>query len=108
MINQVENVVLKYKRIPTFLILIELVNMKIWLLIVTLSCAISVNAQDITGNVMDENNNPIEFATVVVQTIDSIYVNSAYTDSFGIFKLNADLIPFILTVQHLIYETYRN
>lgn len=81
--------------------------MKIWILIISLPCAISIQAQDITGNVTDEKNNPIEFATVVIQTIDSMYVNSAYTDSLGFFKVEADVIPFILTVQHLMYETYQ-
>lgn len=68
----------------------------------------SIQAQVITGKVTDQNNNPIELAVVVVQTIDSAYVNSAYTDSLGFFTVEADVSPFLLTVQHLMYKTYQS
>lgn len=80
--------------------------MKVCAIILLLSCVISIKAQNITGKVTDKNDNPIEFAVVVIQTTDSVYINSTYTDSLGIFKIETDAIPFLLTVQHLIYETY--
>jgi len=84
--------------------------MKIWVvtLLLLLSCTISLKAQGVTGKVTDKENNPIEFAVIVLQTTDSVYVNSAYTDSLGVFTIEADVMPFLLTVQHLMYETYQN
>lgn len=68
----------------------------------------SIQAQKITGKVTDKNSNPIELAVIIVQTNDSVYVNSAYTDSLGLFTIKADVSPFLLTVQHLMYETYQD
>lgn len=82
--------------------------MRIWIAFLLLSCVISIKAQDITGKVTDKHNNPIELAVIVIQTIDSVYVNSAYTDSLGVFKIKTNVVPFLLTVQHLMYETYQN
>ncbi|NDW08444.1 outer membrane beta-barrel family protein [Dysgonomonas sp. 520] len=82
--------------------------MKVRLTTLLLLCVVSVQAQEITGKITDKNNNPIEFATVVIQTIDSSYVNSTYTDSLGIFKVKAEVMPFFLIIQHLMYETYQN
>ncbi|MEG2151533.1 MAG: carboxypeptidase-like regulatory domain-containing protein, partial [Bacteroidaceae bacterium] len=79
------------------------------LLIFVLAFAITnVQAQNIIGRVTDKNNNPIELATIVVQTNDSVYVNSTYTDSLGVFIIKEDVSPFLLTVQHLAYKTYQN
>ena len=44
-------------------------------------------AQVITGRITDLNNYPIELAVVIIQTNDSVYVNSTYTDSLGSFRL---------------------
>ena len=81
--------------------------MKIWIGILLLSYTVLIQAQDITGRVTDKNNNPVEYAVIVVQTCDSVYVNSAYTDSLGVFAIKADVTSFLLTVQHLMYETYQ-
>lgn len=64
-------------------------------------------AQNITGIIVDKNNDPIEFATIVIQTTDSVFLNSAYTDSVGRFSAKTDVFPVIITVQHLMYETYQ-
>lgn len=82
--------------------------MRIWAVLLMLSYVISVKAQNITGKVIDKDNNPVELAVIVIQTADSVYVNSTYTDSLGHFTIKADVTPFLLTVQHLMYETYRN
>lgn len=82
--------------------------MKIGLTTLLLLCVVSVQAQEITGKITDKNKNPIEFATVVIQTTDSSYVNSTYTDSLGIYKVKADAMPFLLIIQHLMYETYQS
>lgn len=84
------------------------INRKIWAVIILLSCVASLQAQvqHVTGRVTDKNNHPIEMAVVVMQTTDSVYLNSAYTDSLGSFKIPTNAAPFLLTVQHLAYETY--
>jgi len=66
-----------------------------------------MQAQHITGFITDKTNNPVELAVVVAQTIDSVYINAAYTDSLGVFTIKTDISFFLLTVQHLMYETYQ-
>ena len=70
-------------------------------------CINNVYAQKITGVITDRENNPIEFATIVLQTTDSVFLNSAYTDSVGRFSIKTDTLPVIITIQHLMYETYQ-
>lgn len=70
-------------------------------------CINNVYAQKITGVITDRDNNPIEFATIVLQTTDSVFLNSAYTDSVGRFSIKTDTLPVIITIQHLMYETYQ-
>lgn len=80
---------------------------RIILLLLILSVPLIINGQTISGEIVDDSKAPIELAVVVVQTLDSIYVNSAYSDSLGEFVINADVTSFILTVQHLQYEPYQ-
>ncbi len=42
-------------------------------------------AQAIKGKVVDKENRPIEFATIVLQTRDSVFINTTYSDSLGYF-----------------------
>lgn len=70
-------------------------------------CINNVYAQKITGVITDRDNNPIEFATIVLQTTDAVFLNSAYTDSVGRFSIKTDTLPVIITIQHLMYETYQ-
>lgn len=70
-------------------------------------CINNVYAQKITGVITDRDNNPIEFATIVLQTTDSVFLNSVYTDSVGRFSIKTDTLPVIITIQHLMYETYQ-
>jgi hypothetical protein len=70
-------------------------------------CLASVNAQTINGKITDDSNGePIEYATVILQTTDSLYVNATYTDTEGVFLLPIDIKAYRLVVQHLVYETY--
>ncbi|MEG1635369.1 MAG: carboxypeptidase-like regulatory domain-containing protein, partial [Rikenellaceae bacterium] len=80
--------------------------MKILIGILPILCALSVEAQVITGKITDKSNLPIDLAVVVVQTRDSVYVGSACTDSLGVFKIKTDTMPFLITIQHFAYETY--
>jgi hypothetical protein len=65
-----------------------------------------VNTQTIKGKVTDRSNKPIEYATIVLQSTDSFYINAAYTDSTGYFALPIDMSAYRLVVQHLGYETH--
>lgn len=70
------------------------------------TCFVKVNAQTINGKVTDRSNKPIESATVVLQTTDSLYVNATQTDSAGYFAFPIDISKYRLVIQHLMYETY--
>ena len=48
---------------------------------------VAANAQTITGKIVDSRNEPIEAVTVVAQTIDSVFVDAAITDSTGQFLI---------------------
>ena len=59
--------------------------MRSWIIFLGLLFTTFTQAQVITGRVTDLNNHPIELAVVIIQTNDSVYVNSTYTDSLGSF-----------------------
>ena len=81
---------------------------KIVISTVLLFAIFSAKAQMITGKITDKNNIPVDYATIVLQTLDSVYVNSAYTDSLGMFQFQSNLSKFRLIVQHLQYLPYEN
>ena len=83
------------------------IDMKFIISAILSLCINNVYAQKITGVITDRDNNPIEFATIVLQTTDSVFLNSAYTDSVGRFSIKTDTLPVIITIQHLMYETYQ-
>ena len=72
--------------------------------------AANINAQVISGLVIDKTNTPVEIATIVMQTPDSVYINSAVTDSAGRFSIrySTEISTYRLIVQHLLYETSEN
>lgn len=64
-------------------------------------------AQGIYGKVADKNNLPIEGVAVVLQTLDSTYVDAVVTDTLGAFLLNRPSgETYRLLYQHLLYEAY--
>lgn len=81
--------------------------MKNGMIFLFLAYTASVQAQVITGKIADERNNPVEQAVVIIQTADSVFVEAACTDSTGVFTVATAVSPFLLTVQHLLYATYR-
>ncbi len=62
-------------------------------------------AQQVSGKVVDARNLPVDAATVVMQTPDSVFVDAALTDTAGIFRLKAQPANYRLIIQHLMYET---
>lgn len=60
-------------------------------------------AQVITGRIVDEKNDPLPYATVVLYDQDSTFVSGVVTDSLGLFRFDYDKLPFLLEVQHISY-----
>ncbi|MDR2126472.1 MAG: outer membrane beta-barrel protein [Prevotellaceae bacterium] len=66
---------------------------------------ISVPAQTISGKVVDESSNPIEFANIVLlQETDSSFVAGTTTDSAGIFLFNLPVNNYVLKISIIGYE----
>jgi hypothetical protein len=75
--------------------------------LVALASGFSIaKAQTVQGIVTGKNHEPVEYATVVLQTPDSVYVNATYTDSEGKFSIQTEISDYRLIVQHVLYETY--
>ena len=64
----------------------------------------TATAQIITGKVTDPSRQPIDGATVVLQTPDSIFVEATITNADGTFLLNHQPAHYRLLFQHLLYE----
>lgn len=65
----------------------------------------SINAQEIKGRIIDPENKAVDYATVILQNTDSVFVEAAYTDEQGQFQFQSGLENFRLVVNHLLYET---
>lgn len=79
----------------------------IYLAILLLTPLFATNAQNIRGIVCDENREPIDAVAVVMQTLDSVYVDAVMTDSSGLFVIPQALgQPCRLLFQHLLYEPF--
>ena len=62
-------------------------------------------AQEVKGRVADKDQRPIEGATVVMQTPDSVFVDGVATDSLGCFVFHRTLKRYRLIFQHLLYKS---
>ena len=63
------------------------------------------DAQDVKGKVVDASQAPVESVTVVMQTIDSAFVDAVITDIDGNFMLKQHPDKYRLIFQHLLYQT---
>lgn len=77
------------------------------ILLISYPCiAIStINAQTITGKIVNTHQQPIDGVTIVLQTRDSIYIDATISNLDGTFRLNHQLEQYRLIIQHLLYET---
>lgn len=78
------------------------------IVILTVSLLLAVTrlaAQEVKGRVMDKDQQPIEGATVVMQTPDSMFVGGVTTDSLGCFVFHRVLKRYRLIFQHLLYKS---
>ena len=65
----------------------KLIKWKVLLFFVLLISAKN-QAQNITGSIVDQNKNPLEFVAIAMMSpIDSTLIGYANTDEFGKFKL---------------------
>lgn len=62
-------------------------------------------AQTITGKVTNIHAQAIDGATVILQTIDSTFVDAVITDTTGYFRFNRQPASYRLIFQHIMYET---
>ena len=73
--------------------------------IVVGSFQIVVWGQTISGKIIDSEQRPIEGATIVLQTVDSIYIDASISNADGIFTLNGQQEKYRLIIQHLLFHT---
>ena len=79
----------------------------ILIVVLTLSGTANIIAQEIKGKVVDTNLTPIGSATIVLQAIDSTFVDAVVSKEDGTFSFPQNATPFILTIQHIAYKTLR-
>ena len=64
-----------------------------------------IMAQGISGKVMDGKEQPVDGVAVILQTLDSVYVDAVVTDTLGDFRLNHPLDQsYRLIFQHILYK----
>lgn len=76
------------------------------LLLLLLPLSLQAQTDKLKGKVTDSNRQPIEYAAVMMQSEDSIYICSTSTDSLGNFLLPQSRTKFRLIVQQLSYKTH--
>ena len=67
---------------------------------------LNASAQSLKGKVVDENNEPLAYANVMLQKADSTYLSGTMTDTLGMFILTPDPAASMLHVSFIGYETY--
>lgn len=70
-------------------------------LLFLISLAGTATAQTISGKVTDAEAHPIDGATVILQSIDSTFVDALITDSTGCFRFNRQPAQYRLIFQHI-------
>ena len=64
-----------------------------------------IMALGISGKVMDGKEQPVDGVAVILQTLDSVYVDAVVTDTLGDFRLNHPLDQsYRLIFQHILYN----
>ena len=64
-------------------------------------------AQEVKGKVVDEAKQPVEAATVIMQTPDSTFIDAVITDSLGCFIFKGEPTCYRLIFQHLLFKTFK-
>ena len=61
-------------------------------------------AQTVTGKVADNELHPIEGVTIVMQTLDSTFIDATISDTNGAFILHGQPDEYHLMVQHILFQ----
>jgi len=64
-----------------------------------------IDAQSITGKIVDGEQQPIDGATIVLQSLDSTYISACISNPDGTFMLNSQPEEYRLIIQHLLFQT---
>ena len=67
---------------------------------------INASAQSIKGRVIDENDEPLAYANVMLQEADSTYISGAMTDTLGVFVLKAAPQAAMVHISFIGYDPY--
>ncbi|MBP1617940.1 MAG: hypothetical protein H6Q14_1767 [Bacteroidetes bacterium] len=78
---------------------------KLTLILVFATSILALNAQNITGRITDKEGHGIESSAIVLQTMDSIYIDASYSDSLGNFYFQKNLTKYRLVIQNLMYKS---
>jgi hypothetical protein len=76
------------------------------LLLVTIALIATTHAQNLTGKVVDENNTPLAYANVILQTADSIYLAGTTTQADGKFELVQSENAKLVNISFVGYTTF--
>lgn len=74
--------------------------------IVVWSMHLNATAQTIQGRVIDTDSCAVDGATVILQSVDSAFVEASITNSEGYFLFHNPQNNFRLIIQHLLYHTF--
>ena len=66
----------------------------------------NASAQSIKGRVIDENDEPLAYANVMLQEADSTYISGAMTDTLGVFVLETAPQAAMIHISFIGYEPY--
>ena len=80
-------------------------NITLCLLLLVINYTANSQSRHITGRLVDDENNYVQYATIVLQTVDSVYINGTISDSLGQFSLRSELDVHSLIVDHISYKT---
>ena len=74
------------------------------LLIISLSFSSTLTGQSISGQVLNENSEPLEAATIIGMDQDSAFIAFTTSDKKGVFKLNGEGIQ-LIQISYIGYES---
>ena len=80
--------------------------MKTWcLLVFYCGCSSLALSQNITGRLVDEQNQPVPYANVILQKADSTYLSGTVTDLTGAFSLFKQDAARLISISYIGYQT---
>ena len=77
----------------------------VMMIICLIGMAVSMNAQTLSGKLVDEKNEPLAFANVVLLQADSTFVSGTITDEMGDFRILKDEKGTLVRISSIGYTT---